>query len=221
MKKIFNRCIATVFFAGLAACGAYTNIYSYADHTADFTKYKTFAWLPDSGMTAKKDSFRNSAYDNDIIRNNAKNYIAHALSDRGLRVQVDAPDVLMQLVLHNERQQVVRQSPLYFSPYYYHNRVYYPFYYPYYDYYTYYGWGCQDTYCDYPPSVRQTYVQGTITINMFDRKLKKLVWSGSAQGDIYDPSYVQEDVHPAINRIMKKFPIKPRTSDPTPILTKK
>mgnify|MGYP003425293804 FL=1 len=65
----------------------------------------------------------------------------------------------------------------------------------------------------------KTYVKGTITINMYDRKLKKLVWTGSAEGDIYDPRYIQFDVHPAIDRIMKKFPVKsvePRGKDELP-----
>ncbi len=54
---------------------------------------------------------------------------------------------------------------------------------------------------------------------MYDRKLKKLVWTGSAEGDIYDPRYIQFDVHPAIDRIMKKFPVKsvqPRGKDELP-----
>ena len=34
------------------------------------------------------------------------------------------------------------------------------------------------------------------------------VWSGSAEGDIYDPSYIHYHVHPAIDRIMKKFPVR-------------
>jgi hypothetical protein len=118
----------------------------------------------------------------------------------------------VQLVLHNEkRERLVTYAPMYYSPYYYHlNRFYYPYYYPYYDYYTYYGWGCENYYCDYTSASvhRQTYVRGSITVNMFDRKLKKLAWAGTAEGDIYDPSYIQDDVHPALNRIMKKFPVK-------------
>jgi len=208
MKKIFTGCVIAFFFFGLTRCGVYTDTYSDYDHHVDFTKYKTFAWLPDSGVIAKKDSFRNSAYDNDIIRNNAKNYIAHDLGKRGFRIEVDNPDVLVQLVLQNEKKQFVRDFPFQYSPYYYRNRFYYPYYYPYYDYYTYYGWGCLNGYCDYPPDARRTYVKGTITINMFDRKLKKLVWTGSAEGNIYDPSYIQDDVHPAIHRIMKNFPVK-------------
>ncbi|HET7818747.1 MAG TPA: DUF4136 domain-containing protein [Bacteroidia bacterium] len=209
LKRQLKNNFALIYILLLTGCGIYTNTYFSYDKNIDFTKYKTFAWLPDSGMTAKKDSFRNSAYDNDIIRNNAKNYIVHDLGKRGFRIQVNDPDVLIQLVLQNEKKQVIRDFPFYYSPYYYYNRFYYPYYYPYYDYYTYYGWGCLNGYCNNYPASKQTYVKGTITLHMFDRRLKKLVWTGSAEGNIYDTSYIQNDVHPAIHRIMKKFPLRP------------
>jgi hypothetical protein len=215
-------------------CGVYNEIYSEYDHSADFTKYKTFAWLPDSGITARKDSFRNTAYDNDVIRNNAKNYINHQLVERGFKIHVDNPDALFQLVLLNEKKQrIVTYAPPYYPfpyyygayrhyPYYFDGRTYYPYYYPYYDYYTYYGWGCGNYYCGYPYSYKQTYVKGTITVNMFDRKQKKLLWSASAEGNIYDPSTIKEDVHPAINRIMKTFPVKPnKKNDQSDIYAKR
>lgn len=211
MKKTFTNFFLWIFFTGIAGCTAYTSFYSSYDHSVDFKKYKTFAWLPDSGMVARKDSFRNSAYDNDVIRNNVKNYIAHDLSGRGLRIEVDTPDVLMQLVLLNEKREhyVTDYYPPYRAPYYYYNPYYHPYYYPYYDFYTYYGWGCYDYYCDYTPAVyKEIYVKGTITINMFDRKQKKLVWTGSAEGNIYDPTYLEQDIHPAVKKIMEKFPLK-------------
>jgi hypothetical protein len=213
--------IVLVFFCIflLTECDVYEDIYSDYDHTVDFTKYKTFAWVPDSGMTARTDSFRNTAYDNDVIRNNAKNFISAQLMDRGLRVHTNEPDALFQLVLLNEKKErIVTENPPYYPqlyyygsarhyPYYYDGRMYYPYYYPYYDNYTYYGWGCTNSYCA-PETYKQTYVKGTITINMFDRKQKKLIWTASAEGNIYGPSSLKEDVDPAIRKMMKVFPIK-------------
>lgn len=222
MRKVLNPYFLLMVFLGILGCSSYTKIYSYSDDSIDFKKYRTFAWLPDSGMSAKKDSFRNAAFDNDIIRNNAKNYVTSDLNKRGLRVQPDSPDALFQLVLRNERlERVVSNAPYYYSPYYYYrNPIYYPYYYPYYDYYTYYGWDCRNEYCDYSTVHQQVYQRGTITVNMFDRELKRLVWTGSAEGDIYDPSFIQEDVHPTIKRIMNKFPIK-EVSQQTPLAVEK
>ncbi len=186
LKKDLYILLFILLILCMIKCSVYNEIYSEYDHSADFTKYKTFAWLPDSGITARKDSFRNTAYDNDVIRNNAKNYINHQLAERGLKIHVDEPDALFQLVLLNEKKQrIVAYDPPYYPfpyyygayrhyPYYFNGRTYYPYYYPYYDYYTYYGWGCGNYYCGYPYAYKQTYVKGTITIHMFDRKQKKL-----------------------------------------------
>ncbi|MBI2268775.1 MAG: DUF4136 domain-containing protein [Bacteroidetes bacterium] len=212
--KLIAKIITGIIAVAIAGCNIYTATYSNYDRSVDFTKYKTFAWLPDSGIVTKKDSFTNTPYDNDIIRNNTKNYIIHCLGERGYRVQVDTPDVLVQLVLLNEKKERIvsyNYSPSYYYSYYpnYYNHYYYPYYYPYYDYYTYYGWGLRSSYYGYTSTYKETYVKGTIIINMFDRKLKKLVWTGSAEGDIYDPAYIMEEVHPAVHSIMKSFPIEP------------
>ena len=203
--------IVLIGFLGIAAigCSPYRNIYSNYDTSMDFTRYQTFAWTPDSSNAGDKE-FANSPYDNDIVRNNAKNYITLSLTQRGLLVKVDSPDVVFQLVLLNEKkEQVVTYQAYPYYGYYYHNPFYFPYYYPHYRRYTWYGWG-------YPPfregqvtTFSKTYVKGTITLNMFDRKLKKLVWTGSAEGDIYDPQYIRYDIHPAIDRIMREFPLKP------------
>lgn len=207
--KIANFFLPLILLSALTGCSVYNNVYSDYDRSVDFNGYKTFAWLPDSGVVMKKDTINNTLYDNDIIRNNAKNYINHYLGEIGYIIQTDTPDVLVQLVLLNEKKERIVTYPSYFySPYYYHNHYYYPYYYPYYDHYTYYGWGWDNYYYGYS-TYKESYIKGTIIINMFDRKLKKRVWTGSAEGDIYDPYYVQYDVHPAIRDIIKSFPIKP------------
>ncbi len=207
------------FVSIMMGCSSYSNIYSNYDKSIDFTSYHTFAWAPDSGI-AKAKEFDNTAYDNDIVRNNAKNYITHSFSHRGYLVDTDSPDVVLQLVLLNEKKErVVSYHSYPYSGYYYHNPYYFPYYYPYYRYYTWPGWNYSPFWDDHVTTYTKTYVKGTITINMYDRKLKKLVWTGSAEGDIYDPRYIQFDVHPAIDRIMKKFPVKsvePRGKDELP-----
>ena len=52
------------------------------------------------------------------------------------------------------------------------------------------------------------YVEGSITLNVIDRKSNKLVWAGTAKGDIYDAAYINRNIHPAVEAIMKKFPVK-------------
>jgi Domain of unknown function (DUF4136) len=207
--QIMNARIIQLIFVGIlfmaVRCGTYTNVWTNYDRSIDFSQYKTFAWAPDSGAVVPKDL---EAYDNDIVRNNVKNYITHGLTSRGFLVNIDSPDLILNLVLLNEKQEKIMTYHSYpYNGYYFYNPYYFPYYYPYYRYYTWYGWG--PTYFDdRTTTVTKTYVKGTITINMYDRKLKKLIWTGSAEGDIYDPKYIQHDVHPAIDRIMKEFPVK-------------
>ena len=94
------------FVSIMMGCSSYSNIYSNYDKSIDFTSYHTFAWAPDSGI-AKAKEFDNTAYDNDIVRNNAKNYITHSFSHRGYLVDTDSPDVVLQLVLLNEKKERV------------------------------------------------------------------------------------------------------------------
>lgn len=205
----FHNIVLTCVVGVSVGCSTYSDIYSNYDTSIDFTKYHTFAWAPDSSK-ADGQEFANSPYDNDIVRNNAKNYVTLSLSQRGLLVNVDSPDVVFQLVLLNEKkEQVVTYQAYPYYGYYYHNPFYFPYYYPHYRRYTWYGWGYPPFWDGQVTTISKTYVKGTVTLNMYDRKLKKLVWTGSAEGDIYDPKYIQYDVHPAIDRIMKKFPLKP------------
>jgi len=208
-----NARIIQLIFLGIlfisVRCSTYTNVYSNYDKSVDFSQYQTFAWAPDSGVVVPREL---EAYDNDIVRNNAKNYITHSLTSRGFLVNIDSPDLVLNLVLLNEKQEKIvtyNNYPSYpYGGYYFYNPYYFPYYYPRYRYYTWFGWG--------PPfydertttTVTKTYVKGTITLNMYDRQLRKLVWTGSAEGNIYDPKYIQYDVHPAIDRLMKKFPVK-------------
>jgi hypothetical protein len=200
-----NFAILGMLIAVISCSNTYRNIYTNYDKSIDFSQYNTFAWAPDSGKADNKEPDV-MAYDNDIIRNNVKNYITHCLTQRGYLVEVDSPDLVLHLVLLNEKKEKVITYRKYgYMDYYYYSPFYFPYYYPYYRFYT---WS-------YPPfwdettTYTKTFVKGTITINMYDRKLKKLVWTASGEGDIYDPSYIHFKVHPAIDRMMREFPDKP------------
>ena len=194
----------------LTACSTYQNIYTNYDRSIDFNQYSTFAWAPDSTAAGEQ---QNTPYDNDIVRNNAKNYITHSLTQRGFLVDVDSPDLVLELVLLNEKKEriVTYHTYPYYSGYYFYNPYYFPYYYPHHRYYTWYGWHgwTYHPYWDEVTTYTKTYIKGTVTLNMYDRKLQRLVWTGSAEGNIYDPQYIQYDVHPAIDKILKLFPVKP------------
>ncbi|MEX1241096.1 MAG: DUF4136 domain-containing protein [Cyclobacteriaceae bacterium] len=208
MKALIRNLIITGILITMISCNPFRNIYTNYDKSMDFSQYQTFAWAPDSGKTETKET-NETAFDNDIVRNNAKNYITHSLTQRGYMVDVDSPDLLIQLVLLDEKKErIITYYTHRYMGYYYYSPFYFPYYYPYPRFYTWYGWSHQPFWDYETTTYAKTYTKGTITVNMYDRRLKKLVWTGSAEGDIYDASYIHFDVHPAIDRIIKEFPVK-------------
>lgn len=209
MKNILLLSMIVIIILLQTGCSSTYNIVSSDfDKSVDFTKYKNFAWLPDKADTI------NTPYNNDIIRNNIRNYFGQCMSDRSYSFNGDSPDLLMQLVITNakkERQISSYQSsyPLsyYYSPYYYGSS----FYSPYGSNYYYRGYGYQSYNYSYPSTIttqKQEYVEGAITLNFVDSKTKQLVWTGTAKGDIYDPSYISNNLHPAVHTIIEEYPIK-------------
>jgi hypothetical protein len=62
----------------LAGCSTtYNAVSTDYDRSVNFSQYKTFAWLPDKADTV------NTPYNNEIIRNNIRNYFGQCMSDRG------------------------------------------------------------------------------------------------------------------------------------------
>lgn len=200
----------------ISGCSTYDNVASTYDETIDFSKYKTYAWL----NTHKSDT--TTYYSNDIIENNAKNYVDHELADRGYSVNLEEPDLLLELVLINEKKQETVTNPYNCDNNTFYNYSYNPSYNnnpyfnnPYYNNYNYYYYqqyhqpynvsNCDYSICNTSQVVE--YTKGTITINIIDRKLNKLVWTGSAEGDIYDPSFLQSEIHPAVEKILEQYPV--------------
>ncbi|MBK6861639.1 MAG: DUF4136 domain-containing protein [Saprospiraceae bacterium] len=195
----------------LAACGVYNNISSDYDRSVDFTKYKTFAWLPDKDST-------NTPTNNQIIRNNTINYFSHCMGERGMKANVDSPDVLLQLVVYSVKKEYTTTSPAFYNypSYNYSNPYYYPYpnsyyyrshnYRNYYNYNSIYSGNYSNTNRSYTTQ-KVEYTQSIITLNVIDAKQNKLVWLGTAEGDLYDPSYIEYNLHPAVYDILTNYPV--------------
>ncbi len=203
MNKYVNGFFMTPLVVLCIGCSMYSEITVTTEKTSDFSRYRTFAWLQDQVDTA------NSPYNNEIIRNNIRNYFGKSFSERGYVLNIDTPDVLLQVVVSaKKKEREVRYfphpRPYYFHRYYLGSDYYYP--YPPNYYYSQY-----QVYC-YPLGYcveKIEYVEGAITLNVIDRKANKQIWSGTAKGDIYDPAFINRNIHPAVEAIMKKFPTKP------------
>lgn len=204
--KIHLWVTALVIISVFMGCSTTYNAVSFDyDRSVDFTKYKTFAWLPDRGDTAS------TPYNNEIIRNNIRNYFGQCMSDRGYTVDLENPDILMQLFITNARKERIvtyYPSTYYYRPYYYGSFYYNP--YPFTYYYRYYPSYVNNGYwSDYSSTQKTEYVKGAITLNFIDKRSNKLIWTGTAEGDIYDPSMIGRDLHPAVHKILNEYPVLP------------
>ncbi len=224
----------------LLAAGGCSNVYKvlYTDQTEniDFKKYKTFAWLPD-------DDKENTPYHNQIIDNNTKNFFTHEFFVRGLIVNLDTPDVMMQMVItakdKQKTEQVANPTPTqnqYSNPYAnsYNNTNNNPYANPYNNSYNYnpynnqatspqnpyynpnpnqYNYNMPTNYNNNQPTTYTTkivnYTESTITLNVIDRQSKKLVWTTTVEADLYDPTEMRNNLHPAVRSILDSYPIKP------------
>ena len=140
------------------------------------------------------------------------------MGERGMKANVDTPDVLLQLVVKSVKKEYTTTSPVYnsYPSYYYSNPYYYPYpnsyYYRAHNYSNYYNYSSFNS-GNYSNTNRSyttqkvEYTQSTITLNVIDVKQNKLVWMGTAEGDLYDPSYIESNLHPAVYDILTNYPV--------------
>lgn len=196
MKATNPQALLFFSFALLSGCRLYTDISTDFDRSADFTSYHTFAWLPDMDTA-------DTPFNNRVIRNNTMNYFSHCMGERGFRAEVDSPDVLLELVVTTTRTEVTVLSPGQYPSY---N----PYYYPFPNAYYYRGHTGQGFhYTSGCATGKAGYNESTITLNVIDRRMNKLVWTGRAVGDLYDPVFIESNLHPAVFDILRDFPIPP------------
>ena len=179
-------------------CNVYREIEVKYDKKQDFSAYKTFAWLPDT------DSAGNTEFNNDFIRNKTKNYIGHCMDERDYKIELLEPDLLMKVTWLDHPREVELNGPAtfpeYYDPYYYNDPD---------NFYIYNGptqsyVNPYDSYYENPQKLR--YSHGGVVLDVIDRKTKETIWHGVALGDLYDPKVLYRDLHPAIHKMMRKFP---------------
>lgn len=202
MKKTSLPILALLF--ALVSCYSPTaNLYqSEKTKGVDFKKYKTYAWL------ATKDTSYTKLANKQNVESALAAAVIQQLSQRGMVLDTVNPDCLFtySLVL-NKTYQVGDQPPPVYAPQSnpgaapgQYNMYYYV---PSYDY-NYqpamYGGGLKVT----------TFRDGSLVIDMIDRKENKIIWRTSAQGKVEEK--YRKGVRPTVNEIVpimfKKFPVK-------------
>ena len=187
----------------LVSCNVYKEVEITKNREVDFEMYESYAWLPDLKITNETD------YNNDFVQTKTKNHFAHCMIERKLKVDTIKPDLLFRVKWLSHPKEVsvpissniqnvddlrFNNDPSYLAA----------------PTYRLFGGGNKASYLPDSKYSNETieYAHGGVKLTIIDRKKDVVVWEGIAQGDLYDPRIMYEDLHPAIHKMMKKFPIK-------------
>jgi hypothetical protein len=171
-----------------------TPAYVEKDDSADFSRYKSFAWIDNSDKEAK-------GRQNELLRNNVQEAVNAKLLKEGWKEDRNRPDVLLSYDMLVERATRENRDPVYSQPFsriFYnpytrrYGRIWYPSSFLGYD---------NNSY-----SVRE----GTLTITMLDAKSDKTIWQGWTTDEVRSRNVTKKEVQKSVQNIFRKFDVAAR-----------
>lgn len=188
MKKITMKWLGllSAAFIILSSCNTATHIQK--DKNADFSSYKSFAWL----------DTKNDKSNTDLVERQVKEAVTKELEKDGWRLVKNNPDVLLNYDLMIEKAIRQNRDAVYSQPF---NRlVYNPYtrrwatiYYP-------------SQFMGYENSERRVK-EGTITITMIDAKTDKTVWQGWTTEEVNSRHITSKEIQNSVRSIFRKFDV--------------
>jgi Domain of unknown function (DUF4136) len=194
MKKnwgLWIGSLAVVFL--VASCGPTAHVEK--DDNADFSRYKTFAWM-DRDDKGKNDR---GGRTNDMAEQKIRDAVNKELEKTaGWRESKKNPDVLLSYDVLVERGVRSQSDPMYsrpfartyFNPY---SRRFYSIYYPS----QFVGYDSRDI----------STKEGTITITMTDPDSEKTVWQGWTTDEVDSRHLTSKEIQSSVKAIFRKFDI--------------
>jgi len=187
--KWWSGSLAIVFL--LASCASTAHVEKADD--ADFSRYKSFAWIDKDG---KEPGDRNK--DNSLTEQKIRVAVNKELEKTGWKEVKNRPDVLLSYDVLVERTIKENTSPVYSQPY--SRLVYNPYtrryttiYYP-------------SQFLGYERDDRPIK-EGTVTITMIDAKTDKAVWQGWTTDEVNGRNLTTKEIQNSVRSIFRKFDI--------------
>ncbi|OQP64312.1 hypothetical protein A3860_20275 [Niastella vici] len=186
------RAIPVLILPIILAVGCAAPAYVEKDESADFSRYKTYAWIEN---TDKKNERHRQ---NEFMKSHVHEAVNAQLQKEGWREDRSRPDVLISYDLLVEKATREQSNPVYSMPY---RRIYYnPFY------------GRYGTI--YYPSSFMGYdyntaevQEGTLTITMVDAKTDKTIWQGWTTDEVNSRNVTKKEIQSSVHSIFRKFDV--------------
>ncbi|MBO9700952.1 MAG: DUF4136 domain-containing protein [Sporocytophaga sp.] len=224
--------VLTLFYG----CQPGSNAHTSYNPDADFSKFRTFAWLPKQLPEQQGEQLNDvmSLYNNELIELKIKRMVNSDLLDKGLYLDSLNPDLLFtySIVMENRERYtntplVVNQPNLAVPRFYNYFEQPFTMYnyltndyniYPYTTYFggvniynttpdgIYYGAGIYRPQILGNISEKVQYKEGTLVIDVIDRKTNQLIWRGYSSESLNSPSMFENLLPSQINGIMEQFP---------------
>lgn len=184
------KAISLVSFAALtlplAACASGPQVQSDFDPAYNFSQLSTYTWA------VRTDAGKDPAIYNNIVESRVKLAVNQALQAKGFREVTSDPSFLVAWHGAINDQHSVNTVGTSYG----------------------YGWGWYGGWGGPGMATSTTYVstwqEGTLIVDIVDPKENKLVWRGSAQGEVDehkdDPQAMQQGLNEAVTKMMSNFP---------------
>ncbi|MBC05936.1 DUF4136 domain-containing protein [Thalassospira sp.] len=178
----------------LTACASGPRIYTDADPASDFGQFTTFAFVDGAGKDAEAEY-------KTLSGQRIEDAINLAMVSRGYQLDIHNPDLLINF--HLKTQEKTRSSPpVYMGGYYgYRSGMYV-------------GW---PGYVE--PGYVDSYTEGTLNIDLVDRRTRQMVWEGTAISRVTSAvrEAPNETVRAAVASIFAKYPYVAGNPVPQPL----
>lgn len=204
-----------LIISGLSSCTTY-NYFEAGLNRTNLSNYRSFAWMPTGGNANNAGNNSNMVADAKI-----KDAATSALVEKGLRLQQNEPD----LIISYSRQVGRGTRQVYSSNYGWGG---YPGwgmgfgwggfggwggwgygYRPYY-----YAYGAPFAYADVNLG-KEHYKEGTIVIDLIDRRTRQVVWRGFGVGEAHrDPQKDVEDLPKVVVGVLNQLSLAPSSAPP-------
>ena len=177
---------------GLLSLGGCASVNTEVDRSANFNRYKTFAWIPADIKVGD-----NPRYNSDLINRNIRYAVETEFAKRGIaKADQEKPaDLLVGYHTYTEKkEQTAYRNVNPYNPYF-GGWGWRGWGFPFYG-----GWGGWNA-----PYTRQ-YTEGTLIIDVLDARTNQLVWRGSVEGEVDNVARLQKRIRKGVEAIMKKYP---------------